>query len=86
MWICLDPIESREGWRASILFFVFLYWTSFGINGSLTNASNIHNTVTSKVLSPVSTHHEDDECRNVTTDDRGGTYACDITISKNNIS
>ncbi|XP_053977432.1 popeye domain-containing protein 3-like isoform X3 [Hylaeus anthracinus] len=76
MWICFDPIGSRVGWRASILFFVFFYWTSFGIDASLTNAaaSNVpRNTVTSEVTLPISTHHEDDECRNVTTDTRTAT-------------
>lgn len=71
MWICFDPIGSREGWRAFILFCIFLCWTSFGIDGSLTNAAafNVpHNTVTSDISLPLSTHHEDDECRNVTTD------------------
>lgn len=79
MWICFDPVGSREGWRASILFFIFLYWTSFGTDGSLTNAAafNVpHNTVTSEVSLPVSTHREDDECRNVTTDNRASMYAC----------
>lgn len=76
MWICFDPIGSREGWRASISFLIFLYCTSLGIDASLTKAaaSNVpRNTVTSEVSLPISTHHEDDECRNVTTDNRAGT-------------
>lgn len=77
MWICFDPIGSREGWRASILFLVFFSGTYFGIDASLTNAaaSNVpHNTVASEVSLPISTHHENDECRNVTTDNRAGIY------------
>ncbi|XP_017879043.1 blood vessel epicardial substance-like isoform X1 [Ceratina calcarata] len=76
MWICFDAIGSREGWQASTLFFMFVYWICFGIDGSLTNAiaSNVpHNTVTSEVSLTVPTHHEDDECRNVTTDNRATT-------------
>lgn len=76
MWICFDPIGSRDGWHASISFLVFLYWILVGIDASLTNAaaSNVpRNTVTSEVSLPASTHHEDDECRNVTTDNRAGT-------------
>lgn len=74
MWICFDPIGSRIGW-GSISFVVLLYWTSITIDASLTNAaaSNVpRNTVTSET--PASAHHENDECRNVTTDNREGTF------------
>ncbi|KAG5324377.1 POPD1 protein, partial [Acromyrmex charruanus] len=74
MWICFDPIGSRIGWGTSISFVILLYWTS--IDASLTNAaaSNVpRNTVTSDISIPASAHHENDECRNVTTDNREGT-------------
>lgn len=74
MWICFDPIGSRIGW-GSISFVVLLYWTSITIDASLTNAaaSNVpRNTVTSEI--PAAAHHENDECRNVTTDNREGTF------------
>ncbi|KAI4496696.1 hypothetical protein M0804_000506 [Polistes exclamans] len=75
MWICFDLIGSREGLGASISFLILLYSISNSVDASLTNAdtSNIpHNTVTSDISSPTVTHHENDECRNVTTDDRAG--------------
>lgn len=75
MWICFDPIGSREGWGTSILFIVLLYWTSITTDASLANAavSNVpRNTVTSGVSLPASAHHEDDECNNVTTDNKEG--------------
>lgn len=78
MWICFDPIGSRDGWGASISFVVLLYWTSITIDASLTNAaaSNVpRNTVTSEISVPASAHHENDECRNVTTDNREGTIS-----------
>lgn len=89
MWICFDPIGSREGWRASILLFIFLYWTSLGIDSSLTNAaaSNVpHNTVKSDVPLPASTHDEDDECRNVTTDSSTGMYRIILRITLQHVS
>ncbi|KAG7209620.1 hypothetical protein KM043_011271 [Ampulex compressa] len=76
MWICPNPIGRREGWRASISLLVFLYWASVSVDASLTNAatSNVpHNTATSGDTLPTLPHHEDDECRNVTTDNRAGT-------------
>lgn len=77
MWICFDLIGSREGLGASISFLILLYSISNSVDASLTNAdtSNIpHNTVTSDISSPTVTHHENDECRNVTTDDRASMY------------
>lgn len=77
MWICFDPTESRVGWGTSISFVVLLYWTSITIDASLTNAaaSNVpHSTVTSDVSLPSSAHHDNDECRNVTTDNREGIF------------
>ncbi|KMR04332.1 blood vessel epicardial substance [Lasius niger] len=76
MWICFDPTESRVGWGTSISFVVLLYWASITIDASLTNAaaSNVpRSTVTSEVSLPAPAHHDNDECRNVTTDNREGT-------------
>ncbi|XP_047359720.1 popeye domain-containing protein 3-like [Vespa velutina] len=73
MWICFDLIGSREGLGASISFLILLYSISNSVDASLTNADTFnipHNTVTSDISSPTVTHHENDECRNVTTDDR----------------
>lgn len=77
MWICFDPTESRVGWGTSISFVVLLYWASITIDASLTNAaaSNVpRSTVTSEVSLPAPAHHDNDECRNVTTDNREGTF------------
>jgi hypothetical protein len=79
MWICFDPTGSRIGLGASISFVALLYWASITIDASLADAaaSNVlHSTVTSEVSSvpAAPAHHENDECRNVTTDNREGTF------------
>jgi len=79
MWICFDPTGSRIGLGASVSFVALLYWASITIDASLADAAapNVpHSTVTSEVSSvpAAPAHHENDECRNVTTDNREGTF------------
>lgn len=88
MWICFDPIGSRVGLGTSVSFAALLYCASISIDASLANtaASNVpRTTVTSEVSSvpsAASAHHENDECRNVTTDNREGTFPTIARVSR----